>query len=62
MGVDLTNFATDADVVTSAGQDIVDAISSLEAAAEGEGDGVVLNLLEDTVDSPEDAFRHNNRT
>jgi hypothetical protein len=56
MGIDLTDFATDADVVTSAGQDIVDAVSSLEAAAEGEGDGIVLNLLEDTVDSPEDVF------
>ena len=56
MGIDLTDFATDADVAASAGQDIADAVSSLEAAAEGEGDGVVLNLLEDTVDNPEDVF------
>ena len=56
MGVDLTEFASDADTTTSVGQDIADAVSALEEAAQGKGDGIVLNLLEDTVDSPEDAF------
>ena len=50
MGADLTEFASDADTTTSVGQDIADAVSALEEAAQGEGDGIVLNLLEDTVD------------
>jgi hypothetical protein len=54
LGVDLTDFATDTGALSSGGSAIADAVSALEAAAEGEGAGVVLNLLEDTVDSLED--------